>query len=107
MKIAVPAEGTTLGVRAASVFGRCPFFVIYDTETATAIGVPNPGADAPGGAGIAAATFLVDEGVDLVLAPEVGPKARRVLDGAKLAVAIHHAATVKEALAVRERTPTP
>lgn len=106
MKIAVPVEGTD-AVAAASVFGRAAYFVIVDSDTDTRTLVRNPGVEAPGGAGVAAAQFLIDEGVGLLLAPKVGPKARRVLDGAGVSVLLHHAATVEEALASRERTGTP
>lgn len=33
MKIAITAQGKTLQDKVDARFGRCPFFVIYDTET--------------------------------------------------------------------------
>ena len=107
MKVAVPAEGPETSALVSSVLGRCPSFVLADTETGETRGVPNPGADAPGGAGIAATRFLVDEGIEVVLTHEVGPKAKAVLDGADVEIRAPEGRTVADALAaVRKATPS-
>jgi len=40
---------------------------------------PNPGINAPGGAGMMMARWLISSGVKIVLAPQIGPNAQQVL----------------------------
>jgi predicted Fe-Mo cluster-binding NifX family protein len=76
MKYGLPTDdGKTVG----GVFGRARSFAIYDDADSSLIVVPNEGIGAEHGAGTGAAAFLVQRGVGVVLAPEVGPKAASAL----------------------------
>ena len=84
MKYGVP---TNDGITVSSIFGRAKSFAIYDTDTATLTLLANQGIGAEHGAGTGAASFLAEQKVAKVLAPEVGPKALAALNAAGIAVA--------------------
>ena len=106
MIVAIASEGRTLTSEMASVFGRCPVFQFIDTETETVDARDNPALDATGGAGVAAARFVVDRGARVVITPKVGPKAEAVLVGAGLRIHVHVGGTVGAALeGFREEEP--
>lgn len=83
MKYGLPTDdGETVG----AVFGRAKSFAIYDETTSRFSIIHNEGANSEHGAGIGAAAFLADEGVGVVIAPEVGPKATAALSAAKIRI---------------------
>lgn len=51
MKVAITCTGNNLESKLDLRFGRCGFFVIYDTETRGMEFIPNPDKDATEGAG--------------------------------------------------------
>ena len=63
-------------------FGRCPYFLIVDTETRDRECLPNPSTVTRGGAGTQAAQFLAARDVDAVVSGEFGPNAFATLDAA-------------------------
>ncbi len=63
-------------------FGRCESFAIIDTDTNAIRFLDNAAKAASGGAGIAAAQQLLDEGVEAVCTGNLGPNAFRVLNEA-------------------------
>ncbi len=99
MKVVISASGTTLDAPVDSRFGRCPYFLIVDTETLAFEAQPNASAGSGGGAGIQAAQFVVQTGAKAVLTGNVGPNAYQVLNAA--GIAIHQTAgmTARQALA--------
>jgi predicted Fe-Mo cluster-binding NifX family protein len=98
MKIAIPTKGHDLSSQVEPRFGRCPRFLIVDSETLEFETVENTAASMGGGAGLRAAQIVVDQGVELVVAGEVGPKAYDVLDAAGVRVMARVSGTVREAL---------
>ena len=84
MRIAVAATGETLDAEVSEQFGRCPYFVIVDSETLSFEAVANPGAAMSGGAGPAAVQELVNQGAEVALAGTYGPKAQQALEAAGL-----------------------
>ena len=67
MKLAVCAQGEGLTAPVDQRFGRCPYFVILDTERGELIkSISNSGARAPGGAGTQTARLLFAEKVEAV-----------------------------------------
>jgi len=86
MKIALCSSGTDLDAKPSPVFGRCPYFLFVDEETAEVIAAANPAADAGGGAGIQAAQFVVEQGAEVLLAGRVGPHALDVIAKAGIKV---------------------
>ncbi len=98
MRIAISATGNDLDSPFSQLFGRCPTFVVVDSDAITFQAVPNQGLTSAGGAGIQAAQQVVDLGVKAVVTGSVGPNAYQVLAAAHLPVYTFDGATVREAL---------
>lgn len=98
MKICITATGSTLDAAVDPRFGRCAHFVFADSETLEFEVVPNPKADAPGGAGIQSAQFVVNRGAGAVVTGRVGPNAERVLRAARVEIVYVAEGTVREAV---------
>jgi len=75
MKIVITSTGNTLDSPIDPRFGRCPFFVLVDSETTEFQAVENQAMMTPGGAGIhiQAAQFVADSGAEAVITGNVGP----------------------------------
>ncbi len=86
MKIAVSACGDSLSAQTHSLFGRCDYFFIVDTETGNISAVKNTSAGAATGAGTAAAQDLFNAGVGAVISGQIGPNACEVLKAAGIAM---------------------
>lgn len=82
-------------------FGRAPFFVIIDTDTNGLEVVENSAVEQGQGAGIGAASQVLDNGVDGVLTGRIGPNAFKVFQesGIQLCEGVSSEDTVAEALA--------
>jgi predicted Fe-Mo cluster-binding NifX family protein len=86
MKICISSDGNNLDSAVDSRFGRCPFFLIVDSETEQFEAIANPGANFGGGAGIAAAQKIAEQKVDIVITGNVGPNAFGVLQSAGIKI---------------------
>ena len=75
MKIAVSATGQNKESLLDRRFGRCDYFLIYDTETAEFKAIGNKGVSSGGGAGIAAASQVIEENVSVIITGNLGPNA--------------------------------
>lgn len=84
MKIAISAKGKITDDSLDPRFGRCEYFQIYDTEVKSIKIVNNKGIEASGGAGIAAANQLIDEGADVVITGSLGPNAFEIIEKAEI-----------------------
>ena len=83
MKYALPTDdGATVG----KVFGRATSFAIFDQADSSIALLKNDGINAEHGAGTGAASFLAEKGVNVVIAPEVGPKAAAGLSAAGIKI---------------------
>ncbi len=98
MRIVVSANGADLGAPASPVFGRCPVYVFVDTDTMAFEAMENPAMGAPGGAGIQAAQFVVEQGAQAVVTGAVGPNAFNVLRAARVGVYPFAGGTVRQAV---------
>lgn len=98
MKIVISASSQSLDAELDPRFGRCPFFIITDTETGQFSVEANAGLDASGGAGIAAAQQVAVMAPDAVLTGHCGPNAFTVLDKANIKVYTNVTGTVSEAI---------
>ncbi len=98
MKIVVSAQGDTLEAPASPVFGRCPTYLLVDTETMDFEAVPNPAMSQGGGAGIQAAQFVVNHGAQAVLTGNLGPNAFDVLQAAGVPGYLVSEGTVRQAV---------
>ena len=99
MKVAIAASGNNLDASTDARFGRCPCFVIVDTETMAFAAVDNIAAAQGSGAGIAAVQLVADQGADAVIAANVGPNAYTALAAGGLKVYGFGGGTVREAVA--------
>lgn len=82
MKIAVSATGQGKENQLDRRFGRCEYFLIYNTETEEYKAVRNNGESSGGGAGIAAASQVIDENVSVLITGNLGPNAFELLEKA-------------------------
>lgn len=98
MKIAVSSQGETLDAPSSPVFGRCPTYLVVDTETMQYEALPNPAMDQGGGAGIQAAQFVVTQGAEAVLSGNLGPNAFDVLQAAGVPGYLVPEGTVRKAI---------
>jgi predicted Fe-Mo cluster-binding NifX family protein len=88
MKIVITSTGNTLESQIDERFGRCAFFVIYDTKTKATEFIPNPHKDAESGAGFAAVQLVASRGVSKIVAGEFGMKIKSLLDSLKIQMII-------------------
>jgi len=97
MKIVVTSTGGDLDAPASPVFGRCPYYVFVDPDTWQFQAVENPAMSAPGGAGIQAAQFVIEQGAQAVLTGHVGPNAYNIFRSAGTPVYLTSGGTVRQA----------
>ena len=97
MRIVVTSSGTDLDAQASPVFGRCRFYVFLDTEHMTYEAMENPALGAASGAGIRAAQFVVEQGVQAVVTGNVGPNALSVFQSAGVPIYPFGGGTVRQA----------
>ena len=84
MKVMIPLDEERRDVCVS--FGRAPFFLIYDTGSGLSECLPNPAAEASGGAGIQAAQFVVDRGADVLITIRCGENAAEVFKAAGMRI---------------------
>ena len=86
MNIAVTSQGPTLDADVDPRFGRCPYFVIVDTDTMAFEAIENPNAGLGGGAGIQSGQLMATKEVKFVLTGNCGPNAHETLSAAGVGV---------------------
>jgi predicted Fe-Mo cluster-binding NifX family protein len=79
-------------------FGRCQYFILFDTDTGSFEAQENVNAQFQGGAGIQSGQLVVSKGVKAVLTGNVGPNAHQVLSAAGVSILTGVSGTVKEAI---------
>ena len=98
MKLAVSASGEDLSAPVDARFGRCPYFVIVDSETMKFESLPNSSMGAMSGAGIQTAQMMANKGVGVVLTGNCGPNAFQTLSAAGIKIVVGVTGTVREAV---------
>jgi predicted Fe-Mo cluster-binding NifX family protein len=96
MRIVVTAEGAGLDASASSVFGRCQAYVFVETDSMEAETLENPAINTASGAGIQAAQFVVEKGVEAVVTGNVGPNAYSVFQASGVPVYLLQGGTVRD-----------
>lgn len=86
MKIAVSCLGKTMDDKLDQRFGRCSYFVIYDSDKGSSYTLENKGQSSGGGAGIAAAQQIIDEEVEVVITGNMGPNAYNLMKSSEIKV---------------------
>ena len=98
MKICVTAVSGSLEAQIDPRFGRCPYFVIVDSETMEFEAVPNTASSSMTGAGIQAAQTVASKGVRVVITGNVGPNAFQALSAAGIEVVTGAFGNVREVI---------
>ena len=75
-----------LEAQLSSRFGRCPYFVIINTDNMQVETLQNTAVNALNGAGIQAAQLLLNKNVNAIVTVNVGPKAFQVLKTARIKI---------------------
>ena len=96
MNIAITATEPSLDAKVDPRFGRCPYFLIVDTDTLEFEAVENANVMLGGGAGIQSAQLMAGKGVQFVLTGNCGPNAYQTLSAAGIGVIIGCSGTVAD-----------
>ena len=88
MKIAITSTGNSPEAKLDSRFGRCLFFVIYDTVSHSTEFIPNPYIENIEGAGLASANLISSKGAEKVVSGEFGAKVKSLFDSMKIKLVI-------------------
>ena len=98
MKIAVTASGPTLDDQVDPRFGRCPYFLIVETDTMEFEALENANIAVGGGAGIQSGQLMADRDVKAVLTGNCGPNAFQTLGAAGIQVIVGVSGVVRQAV---------
>lgn len=79
MKIALTCIGKEMNDNLDLRFGRCSYFLIFDSSKGVSHTLENKGQSSDGGAGIAAAQQIIDEDVEIVITGSLGPYAYNLM----------------------------
>jgi predicted Fe-Mo cluster-binding NifX family protein len=103
MKVAVSSSGKDLNAPLDPRFGRCPYFVIVETEDMTFEVLANEAGASGGGAGIQAARQVASKKVDAVITGNCGPNAVQTLSAAGIRLYSGQSGTVREVVELLKR----
>ena len=84
MKVAITSTGNNLDSKLDQRFGRCLFFIIYDSETKGMEFIPNPNKNAEEDAGPASVQLVALRNVKKIISGEFGIKIKSLLDSLKI-----------------------
>lgn len=84
MKIAITSTGNNLESKLDQRFGRCSYFVIYDTDNDGLEFIPNPNKDISEGAGPASVQIVASRNVQKIVSGEFGMKIKSLLDSLRI-----------------------
>ena len=88
MKVAITSTGNSPDSKLDSRFGRCSYFVIFDTVTRGMEILPNPFKEAEEEAGTDSVKLLASKGADKIVSGEFGIKIKPLLDSLKIQMII-------------------
>jgi len=84
MRVAIASTGNSLESTISHHFGRCYYFVIYDTESKAIEYIPNPRKDAEEGAGQSAVQLVASRNVQKIISGDFGIKIKPLLDSLRI-----------------------
>lgn len=84
MKVAITSTGISLESAIDPRFGRCAYFVIYDTETKAIEFIPNQNKEKEEGVGPLAVELVASRNVNKIISGEFGIKIKSMLDSLKI-----------------------
>jgi len=88
MKVAITSTGNNLEAKIDSRFGRCAYFVIYDTATHSTEYIPNPNKENVEGAGPASVQVIASKGAAKVVSGEFGAKVKVLFDSLQIQLVV-------------------
>ena len=99
MRVGISATRGDLNAKVDGRFGRCPWFLVVDSDSLEFEAVENRHAEEGMGAGMGAAKDLIDARIDAVISGQVGPKAYEVLKAGNIDIfLVSDDVTAKDAL---------
>ncbi len=98
MKVAISSVGMNIDSSIDPRFGRCAYFIIYDTDNMTFEAFENESSSLGGGAGIQSAQFVASKGIKAVITGNCGPNAVKALDAGGIKLYTDQSGIVKEAV---------
>lgn len=96
MKIAVSAGGKDLESLIDPLFGRCPYFIIVDTDDSSFEALDNPNISLSEEAGIKSAQLVASKGVKIVITGKCGPRAVQILSELGIEIIVGLMGTVRQ-----------
>jgi len=88
MKVAITSTGNSPDSKLDSRFGRCAYFVIYDTENHATEYIPNPNKENIEGAGPASVQLIASKGAEKVVSGEFGAKVKSLFDSLQIQLVV-------------------
>ncbi len=88
MKVVITSTGNSPDSKLDCRFGRCSYFVIFDTLTHGMEILPNPYKEAEEGAGTDSVKLLASKGAGKIISGEFGIKIKPLLDSLKIQMII-------------------
>ena len=98
MKIAISSTGKDLDSKIDPKFGRCPYYIIVETDDMSFEALDNESVALELGAGVQSVQVLVSKGVKAVVTSTCGPNAERALSAANVRVLVGQTGTVQDAI---------
>lgn len=86
MKIALPVDEKKTDTDISMSYGRCAFFLVYDTESKEYGFIENEASSQASAAGISASQALIDEEVSCIITERLGENAADLLKEAGIKV---------------------
>ncbi len=84
MKVAITSTGNSLTSLLDQRFGRCAYFVIYDTDSKSIEFFPNPNKNTQEGAGPASVQFIATRKISKVVSGEFGIKIKPLMENLQI-----------------------
>ena len=88
MKVAITSTGNSLDSTIDQRFGRCAYFVVYDTESEGIEFIPNPNKELEEGAGPASVQLVASRYVKKIVSGEFGMKIKSLIDSLKIQIIV-------------------
>jgi predicted Fe-Mo cluster-binding NifX family protein len=98
MRIAVTATGPTLDHEVYPRVGRCPYFLLVETDDMSCEALSNPMHNAKGCAGIPATTIVAQQGVKAILTGICGPQPSKPLRKAGVDIIVGVTGRIRDAI---------